>query len=93
MNLEVKKLEKNYLEISLLGEDISLADSLREILIENSDVEFASAMLDHPQVGHPVLIVRTKSKDALELLIKAVEEVKGNADDFKTALKDSKKSK
>ena len=93
MNVDVKKLEKNYLEIVLTDQDISLADSLREIVVEDKDVEFASAKLEHPQIGHPLIIIRTKSKDALELLIKAVSQLKGNADEFKAALKDSKKSK
>jgi len=93
MNVDVRKLEKNYLEIALIGQDVSLADNLREIVNEDKDVEFASARLDHPEVGHPVIIIRTKSKDALEVLIHAVDELKTKADEFKTALKDSKKAK
>ena len=93
MNVDVRKLEKNYLEIALVDEDVSLADSLREIIVEDKDVEFASARLEHPQVGHPVIIIRTKSKNALDLLINAVTQLKGSADEFRAALKSSKKSK
>jgi len=92
MNLDVKKLEKNYLEISLVGEDVSIADALREILIENKDVEFASSKIDHPQVGHPTIILRTKSKDALELLIEAVEQLKTSVEEFRDSLKAAKKT-
>ncbi|MFH0927134.1 MAG: DNA-directed RNA polymerase subunit L [Candidatus Micrarchaeota archaeon] len=93
MKLNVKKLEKNYLEIVLEGEDVSLADSLREMLVDDSDVEFVAARLEHPQVGHPILILRTKSKDALTLLIGAVEQLKDRAEEFKSALKAAKKTK
>lgn len=93
MNLEVKKHEKNYIEVALIGEDVSLADALREILIEDKEVEFASARLEHPQVGHPTIILRTKSADALETLIGAVEQLKVSVDEFRDALKTAKKTK
>lgn len=93
MNLDVKKLEKNYIEIALVDEDISLADSLREIVTNDKDVEFASARLEHPQIGHPVLAIRTKTKDPIDLLIDAAAKLKIEADEFKDALKAAKKTK
>ncbi|MFH1307175.1 MAG: DNA-directed RNA polymerase subunit L [Candidatus Micrarchaeota archaeon] len=93
MELKLKKLEKNYLEIELINEDVALADSLREILLEYKDVEFAAAKMEHPQIGNPVIILRTKGKDALELLEDAVGKLKKNADEFKAALKSAKKPK
>ena len=93
MNVDVKKIEKNYLEISLIGEDISIADALCELLIDDKDVEFVSAKLDHPQTGHPTFILRTKDKNAVDMLIDATTKLKENCEEFKTALKQTKKTK
>ncbi|MFA5108645.1 MAG: RpoL/Rpb11 RNA polymerase subunit family protein [Candidatus Micrarchaeia archaeon] len=91
MELKIRKQEAHYLEIELVGEDIAFAESIKEILIENKDVEFASATLEHPQVASPLIVLRTKSKNALELLADAVDQLKESADEFKAALKTAKK--
>jgi DNA-directed RNA polymerase subunit L len=93
MNIDVKKIEKNYVEILLVGEDISLAEALREILVEDKEVEFVATKLEHPQASHPMLILRTKTKDAIDMLIEASAKLKENCEEFKTALKQTKKTK
>ena len=49
--------------------------------------------MEHPQIGSPAIILRTKNKNPIELLIDAVSELKGNAEEFKDALKSAKKPK
>lgn len=93
MKVNAKKIEPNYVEVQFEGEDIGMANCVKEVLLEYKDVEFCSAKMDHPQVGHPVIILRTKTKNALEMLIDAVEKVGKNAEEFKDALKASKKAK
>jgi len=93
MKINPIKIEPNYVEIQLEGEDIGIAGAIKEILVEYKDVEFCAAKMDHPQVGHPVIILRTKTKNALEMLIDAAEKVGKEAEDFKDALKAAKKTK
>ncbi|PIT84431.1 hypothetical protein COU37_03500 [Candidatus Micrarchaeota archaeon CG10_big_fil_rev_8_21_14_0_10_45_29] len=93
MKINPIKIEPNYVEIQIEGEDIGLAGAIKDILLEYKDVEFCAAQMDHPQIGHPVIMLRTKTKNALEMLIDAVEKVGKEAEDFKDALKASKKSK
>ncbi|MFH1094957.1 MAG: DNA-directed RNA polymerase subunit L [Candidatus Micrarchaeota archaeon] len=93
MKLNVKTIEANYLEIEFEGEDYAIPNALREILISNKDVEFVACKVDHPQVGQPILILRTKSKNPLDLLSAAVDELKEQASELKDALKTSKKAK
>ena len=93
MKLNVKTSEPHYLEVELEGEDIGLPNALREILIEDKDVEFAACKSDHPQVGVPLIILRTKSKKALDVLESAVDKLKKEAQTFSSELKSAKKSK
>ena len=93
MKLNAKTLEPHFIEIEFEGEDISFPHALREILIAEKDVEFAACKSDHPQVGKPTLILRTKSKNALDVLESALDELKANVKDFKNNLKTAKKPK
>lgn len=93
MELEVIKNEKDYLEIVLKGEDYGFATSLKEILLEDSDVEFAACRMDHPQNAAPVLMVRTKGESPFSALKTAVKKLKKQAEDFKDALKFAKKAR
>jgi DNA-directed RNA polymerase subunit L len=91
MNLKMRASEPNYVEIELVGEDISFANTIKEILIKDSDVEFAACKQEHPQVGHPVIYVRTKKKSPLPLIKDALKEMKKEAADFKASMKEKKK--
>lgn len=93
MELKVRTSQENYIELELVGEDIAFADAIREILIQNKDVEFAASKKEHPQVSSPVIYLRTKSKNPLDLLLKAVSELKEKTDEFHDALKGAKKPK
>lgn len=93
MEIKARKIEPKYVEIELVGEDIAFADAIKEILLQYKDVEFAAARLEHPQIGNPVIMLRTKSKDAMQLLQDAVAKLKKDAEDFRSAFKSSKKTK
>ena len=93
MKLNVKTQEPNYIEIEFMDEDISLVHALRESLVEKKDVEFVAAKSEHPQVGSPILILRTKKEDALETLRGALKELKKEVVSFKGELKSAKKPK
>jgi DNA-directed RNA polymerase subunit L len=72
MELEIIKNEKDYLEVVLKGEDAGFANSLKELLLEDKDVEFAAYRMDHPMIASPVLIVRTKKSGPLFALRSAI---------------------
>jgi len=93
MEIKVIKNEKDYVEIELIAEEAGLANALVEILLEDSDVEFASFRQDHSQAANPVIMLRTKEGNALHTLKTAVKKLKKLSEDFKGALKDAKKPK
>ena len=93
MELKFRQNQPDYLEIEFVGEDYGLPDALRELLVEEKDVEFVACKMEHPQVGNPILYLRTKGKKALDLLEDAVATLKKEATGFKSAIKAAKKAK
>jgi len=87
LKLKVVKKDKNFLEMFLEGEEHSFPNLLRETLLEDDDVEFASYVIEHPQVGSPKLIVRTKSKTPESAIKSALKKIEKRASDFEALLK------
>ena len=93
MDIEIIKNEKDYAEVAIKGEDIGFINAIKELLFEDSDVEFAAYRLDHPIVAAPVLMVRMKKGSPISALRTAVKKLKKQASDFKDALANAKKMK
>ncbi len=95
MEIEVIKNEREYLEVALTGADVEIGfpNALKEILLEDKDVEFAACRQDHPLVAPPVLMVRVSEGTALSALRSAIKKLRKQAADFKDAVKDAKKPK
>lgn len=93
MQLNFRQNEPHYIEVEFNGEDYAFPDALREILLGKKDVEFVACRMEHPQVGFPILYLRTKTKKAIDLLEEAAAELKEQIGDFKSALKSAKKPK
>ncbi|MEM3361890.1 MAG: DNA-directed RNA polymerase subunit L [Candidatus Anstonellaceae archaeon] len=87
MKLNVIKNEKNYLEIEFLDQDMAFVNTIASIALENKDVEFCAAKLDHPEVSNPVLIIRTKSSSPKKVLIEAAQELKEQIKKLQEGLK------
>lgn len=83
--------EDKHVEVLLEGEEHSLPNVLKDILLESDDVEFAAYVIDHPLVGSPKLIIKTKRKKARETLKNAIETLQERLKEFETALKKEKK--
>ena len=82
LNFIVK--EKNTLEAEVEGFDTSLLNGLVEKLSGMKNVEFVAYKVDHPLVGTPKLIIKTKgSTDAASVAIKALEELEAEAQEFR----------
>ena len=93
MEIEIVKSEKNYVEIIVRGDDYGIANAVKEMLLEDKDIEFAAYRMDHPQVGKPTLMVRTKEGNPISAVKYAIKKLKKQAADFKDAIKDAKKPK
>ena len=76
MKPSITSKDTKYLEVSLAGEDHSFPNLLREALMEDPDVEFASYKIDHPQLGAPKLYLRTKGKKPERALNDAIKKVR-----------------
>jgi DNA-directed RNA polymerase subunit L len=88
MEIKMLKNEKNVAEFEMVGADIALPQLLVAKLNGEKDVEFAAFKKEHPLVGHPIVIVKTKKKDALGLVMDKVEEIKEEVEEFKKQFKE-----
>lgn len=84
MELNVLKSSKDEMELEV--DDLTLAEILRVYLNKDSSVGFAAWRREHP-TKNPVLLVRTKGKNAKKAIIDAVSEITKELDkvekDFK----------
>jgi len=84
MDVKLITKEKNMVEVEVDGADISLLNALVEKLTNAKGVEMAAYKLDHPVVGKPVLMVKTKgASDASSVLAKALDELESETEEFK----------
>lgn len=93
MKLNIKTKEPHYVEMEIVGGDRAFPEAIREIILKDSDVEFASYTVDHPQVGIPLLIVRTKKKNPIIVIKNAIKTLRKQAVAFKAQIKKMKKKK
>jgi DNA-directed RNA polymerase subunit L len=93
MKLNIKTKEPHYVEIEITGVDRAFPEALRELVLEDDDVEFASYTIDHPQVGIPLLIVRTKKKSPIFVINHALKTLRKQAAALKAEVKEMKKGK
>ena len=84
MDIEVIKNEGSYLEFRIIGEDHTLCNILREVLLRNEKVKVAAYRIDHPLLDRkrPMFIINTDGtvspKDVLLEAIGSInKDVKG----------------
>lgn len=77
------------LELEIVGENETLLNPLVQVLLNYDDVDYASVITKHPSAPSRILYVRlvtgAKSKP-IDLLKKAVKEVKKETEKFKRDL-------
>lgn len=82
--MEIRKLSHtdDELELEVLGEGETLLHPLREKLLEDDQVDYATYILGHPELENPKLFLRVKKgkpedalKRALEALIADYEQL------------------
>jgi len=91
MDIKVLAQEENYIELELTDEEQGFANALRELLINDKNVEFAAYRVDHPQLSPPRLMVRTKSGSPLAAIKDAVKKLKKFSSEFNDEIKSAKK--
>ena len=87
MEVKVEMKEKNHAEITFEGADLSLANAIRDILLQDEDVEFAGVVKEHPEVGDPKLILKVKRGNPMVHLSKAAAKLAKTAEELRKQLK------
>ncbi len=83
MELKILEESKGTLKVEILGEDHTLANSIRKELWSDNHVKIAGYDIEHPLVGGPVLIVETDGKEEpKKALIAAAERLKKRNAEF-----------
>lgn len=90
MKLNIIEDETKSMIIEIIDADRGIADLIRDKLTEKSDIEFVGVVKTHPDVGQPRLVVKS-SKNAKTAILKALEEVSEEIDEFAKQLPKSKK--
>lgn len=88
MEIKMLKNEKNVVEFEMVGADIALPQLMVAKLNAEKDVEFAAFKKEHPLVGNPIVVVKTKKKDALTTVLAIVETIKEEVEEFKKQFKE-----
>ena len=86
MELQIIKNENKELTIEFQSGDLTMPDLIASELLNNPDVEFAGVKKDHPEVGKPILVVKTNKKKAMEAVEKALENIDEQFAEIKKAL-------
>ncbi len=73
----VRVVEKktDFLKVVLVGEDHTVANLLAKYAIRHPDVAYAAYNIEHPLISDPVLVIRTKGRDPVEVLREVIDNV------------------
>lgn len=77
----IKKNEKE-LEIEVIDENETLLNPIKEVLLKNKDVEYATYMCDHPESKKRRLYIRVKKGKPEEVLAESVKQLQGEVKNF-----------
>lgn len=89
MEVKILNYEKNVLEFEIDGVEYTIPELLTGKLSANESVEFVSYKVEHPLIGRPRIIVKTKNKNALDVTLDALDEIKKDIAEFKKAFQKS----
>ena len=82
MQIEVLEKEKNKLKVKFSEIDYGLLSVISDQLWKEKSVDIAGFKLDHPQVGEPVFILKTKGKDAKTIWNSAIDKISEEVKDM-----------
>ncbi len=90
MKLNVIEDEPKSMIIEFVDSDRAVAELIKDKLMASSSVEYAGVVKEHPEVGHPRLVVKS-SKSARSLVLKAVEDVQEDIKELASQIPKPKK--
>jgi len=93
MELKTIKKTAKELEIEITGENETILNPITEILLQNTDVDYASYMTDHPESNKRRLYIRVKKGKPEEILLKAIKNLENEAKTFIKNFESKTKSK
>ena len=82
VEVKIEMKDKHHAEITFVGEDIAMVNMIRNICSESDDIDFIAVVKDHPEVGHPKLIIKVKKGNPVALVAKAAGNVAKTAEDL-----------
>ncbi len=91
MDVKILVNDKKTLEFEMTGVDQTIPRLIVEKLNADSNVEFAAYKQEHPLASNPTIIVKTKKGDALDAVVKTIEDLKDDISSFRTKFKDATK--
>lgn len=89
LNIEVIKNEGSLMEFKIIGEDHTLCNLLREVLLKNKKVNVAAYKIEHPLLDKkgPMFIINTDGTiSPKEALLEAIDNIKEDINGLKTKL-------
>jgi len=87
MEINILKNEKDVIEAELVGETHTLANALKDECYQDTKVVSAAYLIAHPLTSQPMIIVRTKGKNAKTALKDAAARIEKNTTDFTAKFK------
>ncbi len=73
MEIKVIKNEGKELMLEFETKDLTIPDLIAHELLNDNDVTFAGVLKDHPEVGKPMLVVKTNRKKAVDAVSSAID--------------------
>jgi DNA-directed RNA polymerase subunit L len=86
MKASLIKNENNELILEFDSKDLTIPELIAGRLINNENVKFASAVLEHPDVEKSRLVLKTEKKKAIDVLGKSLAELEEDLSDLKAQL-------
>ncbi len=83
MKVNIIKNEPKELILEFDTKDVTVPDLIASYLIEQKDVAFAGVEKDHPEIGKPILVLKTNTKKPIDILNKALEDIEGSYEELK----------
>ena len=87
-NLEIIGEDDTCLTFVLRGEDHTLGNALRYVLMKNPDVEFCGYSIPHPSEDKMNIRVQTTAKPAADVFRKALLDLKAMAEHIRTSFQE-----
>lgn len=83
MKANIIKNEAKELRLEFDTNDLTILDLIANNLMEQKEVVFAGVTKEHPEIGRPVLVLKTENKKPIEILNKTLDKIKESFEELK----------